>query len=125
MGYYDDDLYYNPEKFGLRTVGDVEWRNESYEFDMTVVWYHEENQRFYWASDSGCSCPSPFEAFTSLEDPDVSSGSAWQAIGMLTARHGERPDAEDDWSWDRDHWDQANPQVVRLCELIMEIHRSK
>lgn len=121
MGYYDDDLYYNPEKFGLRTVGEVEWEGASYEFHLTAVWYHEGEQRFYWASDSGCSCPSPFETFNSLHDPGVTSGSAWAAISALAVHHGERP--EDD-EYEEERWDYANEQVVRLVERIMNIHRS-
>ena len=56
------NVYYNPEKFGLRIVGEIEWSIPCYSFDMTVVWQHINSGQFYWASDSGCSCPSPFES---------------------------------------------------------------
>ena len=61
------DLYYDPEKFGLTTLGEVEWYEPCYDFDTTAVWISAD-KTLYWASDSGCSCPSPFESFTSLSD---------------------------------------------------------
>lgn len=66
MGYYSDDVYYNPEKFGLQLVGDIEWDDYSYEFDMTIVLVNDAGE-YFMASDSGCSCPAPFEDFTSVE----------------------------------------------------------
>lgn len=55
------DPYYNPEHFGLKTVGEISWHAEAYSFDLTVVW-RDKSGTLYWASDSGCSCPSPFES---------------------------------------------------------------
>lgn len=31
------NIYYDPEKFGLTTVGEIDWSTGSYEFDLTVV----------------------------------------------------------------------------------------
>ena len=56
------NIYYNPEKFGLRPVGEAEFSSGGYEFDTTVVWQDVETGALYYADDSGCSCPSPFEA---------------------------------------------------------------
>lgn len=65
MGYNTADPYYNPEKFGLEIVFCAD-EGASYEFDMFVVW-KDTNGEFYYATDSGCSCPSPFEWATGLE----------------------------------------------------------
>jgi hypothetical protein len=54
-------LYYDPEKFGLTVIGEIEWSSGSYEYDMTVVWRRTSDGVFVYAEDSGCSCPSPFE----------------------------------------------------------------
>ena len=62
------DVYYNPEKFGLRVVAQLDLSEPNYDFDMVVVWEHSESGVLYWAADSGCSCPSPFEKYDSLED---------------------------------------------------------
>lgn len=60
------DPYYHPEQFGLTTIGEVNWDDESYRFDLTAVW-RDASGALYWASDSGCSCPSPFEDITALD----------------------------------------------------------
>ena len=67
MGWGKPDVYYQPEEFGLKKVAEYEQPDMSYEFAMAVVWEHEESGRLYWATDSGCSCPSPFEDYTTLE----------------------------------------------------------
>jgi hypothetical protein len=67
MGYYEKDVYYNPEDFGLEIVVTIEREDLSYEFDMFVVW-KDTNGALYYATDSGCSCPSPFENHTSIAD---------------------------------------------------------
>lgn len=48
MGIADYDLYFYPEKFGLTTVGEVEWNGEPYQFDVTVVW-RDHKGRYYMA----------------------------------------------------------------------------
>lgn len=63
------NLYYEPQEAGLEIVADIDWYDEPYEFDMTVVW-KDQNGNFYMADDSGCSCPSPFEDYTSVKDLD-------------------------------------------------------
>ncbi|NUR82197.1 MAG: hypothetical protein HOQ21_17435 [Dermatophilaceae bacterium] len=55
------NIYYDPEKFGLRTVGEAEFSSGDYQFDTTVVWQDTETGAVYFADDAGCSCPSPFE----------------------------------------------------------------
>lgn len=57
--------YYNPEKFGLEIVAELN-PFLSYEFDMVIVWKDKEGN-LYWAADAGCSCPTPFEEYTSIE----------------------------------------------------------
>lgn len=67
MGYETPDAYNQPEHFGLVTVGQVEWSSGYYKFDTTVAWHHPGTGAFFYAEDSGCSCPEPFEGFTSLD----------------------------------------------------------
>jgi len=54
------NVYYDPEKFGLTQVGALDYSDGAYQFDLTVVWVDVSGQ-LYYADDSGCSCPSPFE----------------------------------------------------------------
>ena len=53
--------------FGLTQVTWVDEQDLSYEFNEFVV-YKNETGILYWASDSGCSCPSPFEDIHTIND---------------------------------------------------------
>jgi len=64
------DLYYAPEKLGLSVVTSIDYSDGNYQFDLRIVWYHAESGKHYTARDSGCSCPTPFENYESLEDLD-------------------------------------------------------
>jgi hypothetical protein len=64
---HGQDPYSKPEKYGLEIIGSIDWDMTSYSFDMTVVWRDSETQQLFYADDSGCSCPSPFEDFSSKE----------------------------------------------------------
>lgn len=70
MGYDTADVYYQPDKFGLVPVAEIDYSDGSYQFDLRVVWRHDDGT-LYTARDSGCSCPSPFEDYTSLEHLDT------------------------------------------------------
>lgn len=61
--------YYNPEALGLRVVAELEFSDACYQFDTRVVWQHKDGA-FYTVRDSGCSCPTPFEDYGSLESLD-------------------------------------------------------
>lgn len=67
MGWNEPDIYDEPDNFDLTFIDQVSWDNESYQFDYTGVWKHNVTGQLYMADDSGCSCPSPFENFTTLE----------------------------------------------------------
>lgn len=64
---WDENVYYYPEKFDLTQIGMLSDPYASWSFDDLVVWQHKDGRIFY-ASDSGCSCPAPFEQLNSLED---------------------------------------------------------
>lgn len=66
MGYYNKDLYTNPESFGLQMVGEIDLDVPDYSFDILAVLYNPVRKNFYIISDSGCSCPAPFEAYISV-----------------------------------------------------------
>lgn len=66
MGYSDPDVYNQPEAFGLTILAELDG-GRSYDFDYIVLFQHDDGTLF-WAWDAGCSCPEPFEDFTSLSD---------------------------------------------------------
>ena len=103
MGYENPDLYYQPDAFGITPVGEVDWDDESCSFNITVVWQSKEDpQVFYWAQDSGCSCPAPFEGFTSLEGNDwaeVNKGTKHECIKALLDELERVKKVNESYSW--------------------------
>lgn len=63
-----NNVYYQPEDFGLKIVAEIDYTDGCYQFDCRVVWRHKESDKLYTARDSGCSCPLPFKDYTKLED---------------------------------------------------------
>jgi hypothetical protein len=58
--------YYDPEEFGLRKVAEVELSEPCYSFDTLAVW--ADDAGLYLGTDSGCSCPTPFENYSGRGD---------------------------------------------------------
>lgn len=64
---YHNNPYYHPEYHGLKVVGAVELSEPSWSFDTLVCWQDLAGQ-FYLGTDSGCSCPTPFESYDGVAD---------------------------------------------------------
>lgn len=82
---YNNNPYYNPEKWGLTTIAEFDESDGFYQFDYVVVWKGNDGT-LYLANDSGCSCPSPFENVESIAEltrinPDNIGGDIRSAIG--------------------------------------------
>lgn len=75
----DNNIYYDPEKFGLEIFDQIDDDHASYSFDDFVIWRRLEDGKLFYLTDSGCSCPSPFEDYgvadlipvTSLEQLEI------------------------------------------------------
>lgn len=63
-----NDVYYSPEKHDLEPFAELELSEPDYSFDILMVWRHITTGELYWMNDSGCSCPSPFEDYCSIDD---------------------------------------------------------
>lgn len=61
--YYDWDTEVSIESRYSR-IAEVDWDSEPYTFDMTRVYVEAGTGKLYYATDSGCSCPTPFEDAT-------------------------------------------------------------
>lgn len=57
---FRNNPYYSPEKCGLQIFATVS-TGRSYEFDMLIVWIKTDDKTLWYATDSGCSCPTPFD----------------------------------------------------------------
>lgn len=81
--------YYNPETFGLEMIS-FEDRNSCYDYN-TQCFFATADGLIYAASDSGCSCPVPFEdsysAYTKEEALQLMErvGSVDQALSIFDA----------------------------------------
>ena len=62
------NLYYDDNALGLEKVGEFDISEPDYSFDIFAVWRDPITGDFYTATDSGCSCPSPFEDISSRDD---------------------------------------------------------
>lgn len=111
MGYTTNDVYYQPETFGLQVVGEMEWSEPCYDFDMTVVWKDGDGV-YYWASDAGCSCPSPFQNYTSISA--LESGTKYQAIKYIQTKLSEYGN---EYSWHDITY--AETQAAKLIEKVV------
>lgn len=49
---------------GLETVDEFDYCQESYEFDIIALFKDPKDGKLYIGTDSGCSCPTPFETHT-------------------------------------------------------------
>lgn len=111
MDYAYIDVYYEPESLGLTSVGTVDWSREAWSFDLTAVWKDAEG-KFYWADDSGCSCPSPFEMINRLDM--LNSGTAHDVAAYLNGRL----ESEKESSYFPG--DVVSAEVVQLISRVME-----
>ena len=109
MSYDRPDAYHQPEKFGLKTVGTIQWEEDCYSFDLTAI-FRDEYGNLYWADDAGCSCPSPFEDFTSVDK--LETGTAGQLQAHLDDRLSRT-------RWEGDTWTPAPEAAV--AEIMREV----
>lgn len=84
---YEHNPHSNPQRYGLELVDDIEWENQSYQFDMTAVWKDKEG-RLWSADSSGCSCPTPFEEVTEL-DRLLNTDNLMTRYRSMTTERGE------------------------------------
>jgi hypothetical protein len=61
-----DNPYYEPEKFGLTMVAEHDLTEPCWSFDLLVAW--RDSTGIYLGTDSGCSCPTPFENYAGKGD---------------------------------------------------------
>lgn len=120
MGYNDPDVYYQPEEFGLTPVTQIEWDSESWQFNLTAVWVDQHGQ-FYIAHDSGCSCPSPFEWITSLDQ--LEKVSKFEVAETLLAQAERQKPEEGQYNYEgwQGNYERVQGEVVDAIAKIMKL----
>lgn len=86
---YKENPYYAPGDHGLVRIGeDLDLSEPFYSFDLLAVW--KDDAGFYLGTDSGCSCPSPFENYEGKGDM-TGPLTAEQAIEETRSLAGPNP----------------------------------
>lgn len=101
------NAYYEPGKLGLSVVATADQENMSWEFDTFVVWKHNDG-RIFCASDSGCSCPTPFEDYTTLE--------SLTKIDSLSQLKYE----VENWAGEQDECRRPGKDLLQACESLFK-----
>ena len=91
------NIYYDTIE-GLTRVGELDEPNLSYEYNMLIVLQHTPSGRLFWAKDSGCSCPTPFEDyyFKSPDDNDLQEITPGDSLTEFTREVDNFPDTFED-----------------------------
>lgn len=113
---YEHNLYYYPEKSGLKIVAQIDYSDQCYQYDTRVVWKDKRGQ-FFTARDSGCSCPTPFETFD-LTNIDILS------IRELRREVREEVNNKSQWSSPNISAEQGQ-EFVRKVELALLAEHDK
>jgi hypothetical protein len=93
---YETNPYFNPEKAGLVKVAEVDMSEPCYSFDLVAVFADDR----YLATDSGCSCPTPFESYDGKDDMTgpLSVDQALEEASSLKSAHYEPTYDLDAWN---------------------------
>lgn len=113
---WDTNVYYHPEKFGLIQIGHIDDPEASYSFDDLIVWHHDDGRVFY-AQDSGCSCPTPFEDFDSLDDLTEVTQESWGEFEKDVLGHC----LPGRWYNDDEQEERVDPQGVDKVDLLRKV----
>ena len=105
MGWNDPNIYDNPEQFGLERFEEINDDHASYSFDDFVIWKRLSDGALLYGTDSGCSCPAPFDKQTVDDLTKITS------IEQLDAAIEEY----------RDDYDEKKCTVERKREVLNKV----
>jgi hypothetical protein len=80
-----NNIYYSPESYGLKILGEADIAG-SYEFDTLVVFQDAAGSLFY-AHDSGCSCPIPFDGISVKDLTPILSAEDFYSVAKAHKRY--------------------------------------
>ena len=83
---FNNNPYYSPEKCGLEMFAEIDTAG-SYEFDLFVVWKKLDDNTLWWDTDSGCSCPSPFDEHDHGNDLKPITEETWHGFKEALKNH--------------------------------------
>lgn len=95
----EDEYCYHDvtEKFALDCVASFDDPDSSYTFDQFKVFKRQSDGALFWGTDSGCSCPTPFEDVKSVDDLNAITPNGWEAFKTAFENYGnQRSEPYDD-----------------------------
>lgn len=107
MGWNDPDPYHQPEAFDLTIVGVLGDPSACWSFNDLAVWQHTDG-RLFWARDSGCSCPSPFEDYTSLDQLTAITDETYNDFSDAVMSHCSRTEYAHERPLDLTGWTKSS-----------------
>lgn len=99
------DFYHHPEKYGYRTIGEVDWADYDCGFDLTAVFQNMTTGVVIFGDSTGCSCPGVFEEVDWEDMIEVKSWS-WLLKTLQEALDEHYPDPVVRLEW----WDEGTYQ---------------
>jgi len=105
------NIYFEPEESGLKIFEMAQDSDLSYAFDMFVIWEDIKTGDLYYASDSGCSCPVPFE--------DESR----ETITKIDLNYSLGIFSEDIHSWNQKDEHEFKESPTRIQEIITKVQQ--
>lgn len=119
-GYYSKN---DPQVFEL--LGEAELDFEQWQFDIVGVFRHKESGLLFTGRDSGCSCPSPWEATKVKYLDPLETYQDWldYAADLLgptpeELREQERREAGSVQSWEIREAETKRPKLVDGLEVL-------
>ena len=83
---FNENPYYSPEKCGLEIFDNIDTAGD-YEFDMFVIWKKLDDGTLWWDTDSGCSCPSPFDSMDDRHDLNLITNDTFYNFDLALKNH--------------------------------------
>lgn len=83
-------MWYGMDRFdGLIPVAEIELAEPDYSFDLLGIWQAADTGAYYLSTDSGCSCPSPWESHTKdhLTGPLTAEQAKEEATSLWTGSY--------------------------------------
>ena len=68
---FENNVYYSPDKSGLSNIVTLDEPGRSYDYRTLIVVQDNKTGRVFYAEDSGCSCPTPFEDYIFISADDT------------------------------------------------------
>ncbi|WP_353707259.1 hypothetical protein ABRQ22_14730 [Cellulosimicrobium sp. ES-005] len=98
-------------------LGTIQWGEASYDFNQTAVFRHKDTGTLFIASDSGCSCPSPFEDTTVRDATVIHHLRDFDAV-----IDGQR---NSEWAWERERatYPPTVDSIARVRKAVEEALR--